>query len=191
MLDRSIPYFNLIMRRRAGLPIAAPQVPPGYSFVYYEPGMESAWAAIETAVGEFDDEREAAAYFNREYASLGNEVCKRTIFVQQPSGELIGTVTAWWHESDRSRVASLHWLGVKPGYQRQGIGKALVYQCLHVLREMEGDVDVFLHTQTWSWQAVALYEQTGFELLESETFGAYKNEYKHALPILKAKLKGE
>jgi hypothetical protein len=53
---------------------------------------------------------------------------------------------------------------------------------------LEGDKDIFLHTQTWSYKAIGLYLKASFEILESESFGHYKNDYEKAMPILRTVL---
>lgn len=55
--------------------------------------------------------------------------------------------------------------------------------------ELEGDKEVFLHTQTWSYKAIGLYLKTGFELVKSGSFGSYQNDFGKAEMILKEKVK--
>jgi ribosomal protein S18 acetylase RimI-like enzyme len=86
---------------------------------------------------------------------------------------------------------SLHWLSVKPEYQGQGLGKALIYKCLQILNHTEGNKDVYLHTQTWSYKAVGLYLYTGFDFLKTESFANYINEYEKAEPIIRDRLKAK
>ena len=69
MLDKSIPYRNIIMRLDAaaikGLP--RPVLPSGYALRAFQAGDEESWARIESAVLEFDAQADALAYFTREY----------------------------------------------------------------------------------------------------------------------------
>jgi hypothetical protein len=65
MLDKSIPYYNIIMKRNPGTPVPEPLLPEGYMFVPYCEGDEKSWAEIETSVGEFDSIPEALEYFNQ------------------------------------------------------------------------------------------------------------------------------
>ena len=64
MLDKSIPYYNLVMHRKPGQAIPQFVLPEGYSFVPFTNGAEIDWAEIETSVGEFDSTLEALEYFN-------------------------------------------------------------------------------------------------------------------------------
>jgi ribosomal protein S18 acetylase RimI-like enzyme len=178
------------MRRRAGLPPVGWELPNGFTWVLFHPGDERHWARIETAVGEFAEEAEALAYFQDQYGPHREELERRLVFVRAPDGDVVGTVTGWWNMTNGRRDASLHWLAVLPQYQGQGIGRALVSLCLWRLRELDGDRDIYLHTQTWSHRAIALYLNAGFEFLDHGSFGGYPNEYVKALPVLAAILPG-
>lgn len=189
MLDKTIPYKHVLMKRSRGMPIPNAPLPNGYAFVSFEPGKEADWAALETEVGEFEDERSARAYFAREYLPYAEVLAKRSIFVMNPAGETVGTLTAWWIDTDGKRDAALHWVGVRPKEQGKGIGKALVAEGLRRIVELEGETDVVLHTQTWSCPAINIYLRSGFTLLKTETFGGYKNEYDEAMKWIGEKLK--
>jgi ribosomal protein S18 acetylase RimI-like enzyme len=191
LLDKTVPYYNIIMKRRAGSPIPQPKLPSGFSFTPFSEGKEKQWATIETSVGEFNDSNEALEYFQKEYMEYSEELQKRLIMVQNQDGDCIATVTAWWNYSKENRYPSLHWLLVKPEYQGIGLGKALIYKCLQIFDQTEGNKDVYLHTQTWSYKAVGLYLNTGFELLKTESFANYINEYEKAEPILRDRLKAK
>ena len=73
MLDKSLSYIDIIMRRPAlGLPPPA-ALPEGYRFAFYGEcagkngtGMGD-WAEIETSVLEFDNVLQAEDYFSRNF----------------------------------------------------------------------------------------------------------------------------
>ncbi|AEJ38663.1 acetyltransferase, GNAT family [Sulfobacillus acidophilus TPY] len=150
MLDKTLPYFHIIMKRKAGLPIAQHALPAEFSLSAFVPGDEMEWAHIETAVGEFMTADEALAYFQETYLPHRNELIRRCMFVRRDDGRAVGTITSWWNTTEERRDPSVHWLAVLPDYQGLGLGKALVSECLQRLVWLEGDRDIFLHTQTWS-----------------------------------------
>ncbi len=188
MLDKSVPYFNVILKRDRGTPVPSFSLPGGFSFCLFAGGDERAWADIETSVGEFADESEALEYFRKEYLPRSDDLKRRLVFVRTEGGERIGTFACWWNFTGERRDASLHWFGVKPGYRDRGIGKALVTECLQTLIRLEGDRDVWLHTQTGSYKAIGIYLKTGFCIVEGETFGGYTNDYLQAMPVLREKM---
>jgi ribosomal protein S18 acetylase RimI-like enzyme len=185
MLDKSIPYFNVIMKRPAGKPIPNFLLPDGYSFVWLTEGKEQHWAEIETSVEEFSNKEEALHYFQNEYLPFVNDLGKRLLFIQNEEGNEVGTITGWWNITGERRDLSIHWFAVKKEYQRLGLGKALVSECLNRLLLIEGDKDIFLHTQTWSYKAIGIYLKAGFEIVAKESFAQYKNDYEQAIPLLK------
>ena len=189
MLDKSIPYLNIVMQRKSETPIPQYELPEGYSFVPFSSGDEVEWAEIETSVGEFDSVQEALSYFRENYLSFPGEVERRTIFVQTVEGKKVGTATSWWNYTGIRRDLALEWIAVKPEYQGLGLGKAVVFEGLRRMVLIEGDRDIFLHTQTWSYGAVAIYLQAGFEFMKKGSFSRYDNDYEKAIPYLEEKLK--
>lgn len=188
MLDKSIPYYNLVMQRKPGQAIPQFVLPEGYSFVPFTDGAEIDWAEIETSVGEFDSTSEALEYFNEKYLSYPGEVKRRTIFIQTSDFKKVATVTCWWNYTGEQRDPALEWIAVMPEYQGLGLGKAVTFEGLKRMLLIEGDRDVFLHTQTWSYRAIGIYLQAGFEFLRSKTFGEYENDFDKALPYLEEKV---
>lgn len=189
MLDKSIPYYNIVMQRKPGKPIPNFALPEDYSFVPFTGGSETAWAEIEASVGEFDSVSEALEYFQQEYLSYPNEVERRTIFVQTSNFKKVATVTSWWNYTEERRDPSLQWIAVMPEYQGIGLGKAAVFEGMKKMLMIEGDREIFLHTQTWSYRAIGIYLQAGFEFMRTCSFGGYGNDFDMALPYLEEKMK--
>lgn len=190
MLDKSIPYHRVIMQRKAGIPIPEPTLPAGFSFVTFTAGGdEKEWAEIEASVGEFPRAVDALDYFQKHYLPYLPELERRTIFVQREDGEKVATLTNWWAYTGERRDPWLHWIAVKPGCQGLGLGKAIVFEGMRRLLRIEGDRDVFLPTQTWSYKAIGIYQQAGFTFDAEPGAGGFTNEYELAMPILEAKLK--
>lgn len=184
MLDKSLPYLHIIMRRPAAPPPAPPPLPDGYRLAGYEMNSDAAWGRVEASVGEFDSAEQGRSYFRQHYLLNLPEVLRRTIFVVSPGEVVVGTVTAWWDFTGARRDAALHWLGVLPPHQGRGIGSALVAACLERLWEVEGHTPVWLHTQTWSHTAIGIYLRAGFEIVPDRFVGG-PNDYHAALDVLR------
>ncbi|MDB5056219.1 MAG: GCN5-related N-acetyltransferase [Bacilli bacterium] len=184
MLDKSIPYYNVIMKRRADVLLTKFALPQGYSFEWYVPGKEEKWAEIETSVAEFENTAQGLVYFQAEYLPFRDDLVERLLFILNENGEEIGTITSWWNLMGERRDPSIHWFAVKDEYQGLGLGKALISECLRRLLLLEGNKDIYLHTSTRSYKAIGLYLKAGFEILEDESFGHYKNDYDKAMPFL-------
>lgn len=185
MLDKSVPYLNVLMKRRAGTPIPAYSLPEGYSIVHYKKGDEIEWARIETSVLEFDSEEAALKKFRDQILWAEKEVERRILFLISPEGKKIGTCMIWWEYSGVRRDPWVSWVSIMPEYQGKGLSKALISYLMNMSVEIEGDRDFYLHTQTWSHRAIRLYEKFGFEITEEPNLFKYKNdEYEAARALL-------
>jgi GNAT superfamily N-acetyltransferase len=188
MLDKSVPYVSFLMRRKKGAELPVYDLPGGYKFVLYNPGDEKSWAEIETSVSEFENETDALAYFEKEFQPLSelSELKKRCLFIENDKGEKIGTSTAWFC-CPKKCMPRLHWVAVKPQYQGLGLGKAIVSKCTQLMKELDGDVDFFLSTQTWSHRAVKIYEKFGYAIAAEKQICGDKNEnHEKAVEIMKS-----
>lgn len=188
MLDKTLPYYNIIMKRRRGTIIPNAYLPEGYIFRLYTDGDEKSWAEIMVSVGEFDNYEEASECFTKEYLPYKDELMRRSLFIELADGRKVGTLTNWWNYTQSRRDPSVHWVGVKPEYQGLGLGKALVFEGMRRMVELEGDRDFFLHTQTWSYKAISIYIKVGYDFMKDETFCNYTNDYEKALDIIKNKI---
>ena len=189
MVDRSIPFYNLILRCDKPSP-AEPILPEGFFLRPYTPGDEALWAALEYEAGDFDSPQEAEDYFCRTYLPHADALRQRCWFVMAPEGDCAGTCMAWRDPKGEETVASLHWLVVSERYQRSGIGRALCQKVLNVFMELD-EAPVYIHTQPWSWKAVLLYGSLGFRIQRSDTFARYENQFSLAMSALKNVLTAE
>lgn len=198
-LDRTIPYFNILMCCSEPKPFAA-LLPEGYRFRFFAHGDERRWAEIEADIGDFAGVSEAEDYFVQKYLPQAAELSRRCLFLEAPDGETVGSCIAWRDKkgsgtvaSDAvagNTVASLHWLAVKEKEQGRGLGKALLKQTLEIYKELD-EFPVYLHTQPWSYTAVSLYLKAGFCLLKSGGFADYQNQNREALAVLRQYLPAE
>ena len=184
MLDRTIPYYNIIMRCDRILPMEI-KLPEGYAIRTYQPGDEDAWAAMECANGEFSSPEAAIRLFTERY--LADAALTDRIFCAiAPDGQVVGSAIAWEHDPRGMGVRALHWVVVREEHQGKGLGKALCQTCLRLFRREDNSKPVYLHTQPWSWKAILLYIKLGFNLQPKDTIYAYENQYAQAMETLQA-----
>ena len=81
MLDKSIPYAEIWMERMAADEVAPVPASNNYIIQPYQSGDASEWARIETAVGEFDTEAAALAYFEKDFLPYESQLPQR-MFLQ-------------------------------------------------------------------------------------------------------------
>ncbi len=187
MLDKSIPYFDVIMYLPFAAPLPpVPALPDGYAYTFYAPGDAKCWCEIETSVDEFDSVPQAGEYFRRVFASQPGELSRRMVFVQNPSGDLVANASAWWGDDpDAGRIAMLHWVAVRPGEQGRGLGRAVTAKALSLFPSLGPEGDIWLTTQTWSHAAIDLYLSLGFRAHRLATPMGHKNGFDGASRVLK------
>ena len=184
MLDRSIPYYNIIMKKDTPTTVSVLALPPQFELHSYRPGVQQQWAELEYEIGDFPSVQKASAYFAKTYLSRSALLARRGIFVSdKKSGCLVGAGIAWFDDQNGAPVSLLHWLITKETYHGRGIGSALIAAALSIY-EKENDFPVYLHTQPWSYQAIRLYHKFGFQLMKQESFAGYENQYALAVPVL-------
>ena len=190
MLDKSIPFYRVMMKREKGSPLKEFKLPDGFVFSLFSSGDEKEWAEIETSVGEFDTKEDALEYFQKNYLPYLNELERRCIFIEDDKGKKIGTLTIWWRNIGVKRDPWIQWVAIRPEYQGLGLGKAIIFEGMKRLIEIEGDKDVYLNTQTWSYKAINIYRKAGFNIIDGRELAAFKNdEYDKAMEILKNYIK--
>lgn len=189
MLDRSIPFYNVILKceNYNNTEIA---LPAGYRIRHYQAGAEKAWAKLEYEIGDFDTESEAEEYFISSYCKNPDELRERCFFAEDEQNNIVGSCIAWRDRRGAETAASLHWLVVSPAHQGKKLGKALVQTVMSVFWE-KNELPVYIHTQPWSYVAILLYVRQGFKLQTTDTFSHYENQYAQAMDVLKKILTAE
>jgi len=186
MIDKSVPFAKLFMCRKAGTPIPVFPLPEGFRYVFYRDGDEMDWAKIETSVDEFDSEFSALLHFKEYFLPDAEELYRRCLFIENQNGDKVATANAWWSYIENQRRPWLHWVSVDARYLGQGLGKAVISRVTELLRELEGDTDFYLSTQTWSYKAINIYKKLGYEPTDEKIlYGReYRNHYKKAIKVL-------
>ena len=178
MLDRTIPFYNTIMKC-TDHKYRNVELPDGFSIVPYQSGYEKEWAKLEYAIGDFVSVAEAKKYFVETYLKK-TELIPNILFVINMENKIIGSCIAWQDMKGINSVSSLHWLVVDEQYQGIGLGRALGTAVMNLYTKRQG-LPVYIHTQPWSWKAILLYISLGFRLQKTDTFSHYENEYEKAM----------
>jgi len=185
MIDESVPYIPVVMRRESGLPLPHCPLPEGFSYKMYQPGNEKDWARIEASVGEFDCEMDALLEYQKSFLPFSDELPRRCIFIAAPDGGLVGTATAWWDYIGQRRHPLVHWVAVKPEYQGKGLGKAITAEVIRLMTVVDGDGIFYLSTQTTSHKAIRIYEWAGFHITnEKDILDCANDRYDEAIALL-------
>ena len=171
MLDRTIPFYNTILRCD-NYQCKDVVLPKGFSIVPYKSGYEKAWAELEYSIGDFESLEEAESYFISTYLQ-NRSLLNNILFLLNEDNLIVGSCIAWQDRRKESIVSSLHWLVVDEEYHGRGLGKALCYATMNIFKEQK-NLPVYIHTQPWSWKAIFLYLSIGFKLQKTDTFSHYE-----------------
>ena len=182
MLDRTIPFYNTIMKC-SDFKHRIVKLPDGFSIVSYQREYEKEWAKLEYSIGDFGSAEEAEDYFVETYLQNPKRF-PNILFVLNRNRDVVGSCIAWQDIQGVNSVSSLHWLAVREEYQGIGLGKALATAAMNI-HAAHGALPVYLHTQPWSWKAILLYLSLGFKLQKTDTFSHYENEYEKAMAELR------
>ena len=133
MLDRTIPFYNTILRcvsyRDKNVVL-----PEGFSIVSYKNGYEKSWAELEYSVGDFNSLEDAENYFVETYLQK-RELQSNILFLLNSDNAVIGSCIAWQDKRGDDFVSSLHWLVVDEKYHGMGLGRALCCATMKIFEE--------------------------------------------------------
>lgn len=182
MVDKSIPFFDIIMR--CGNPQRTqPTLPEGFFFDTYRDGDDEAWAKMEVFAGDFKTYEIALGYFRSAYLEQREKLKERFVVVRNKEGEAVCSCIAWKTFRNEFPAAALQWLVTAEGYEGLGLAKAVAFETVNRYCQL-GEAPVWLHTQPWSYKAVWLYWQAGFRITASDQFQTFNNRFRQAMPVL-------
>lgn len=139
------------------LPVAAPD---GIAVRLQRADEAPCWTAVQRAAEPFF--AIADSLFAREYGHDPESVARRCYLAfDRQSGQPVGACGAWYGEGARADWGRIHWVAVRPDYQRRGIARALVATSMNRLRAL-GHTQAYLVTSTGRLGAIRLYRDFGF-----------------------------
>lgn len=138
-------------------------LPSGFTLRRYQPGDGAHWLRLHRVADQFN--QITPELFRKQFGSDGRVLSERQSYLFAPTGEVIGTGTAWFNDNFAGAPwGRVHWMAVLPEFQGRGLGKALLSAICRRLREL-GHERACLTTATARAPAVGLYLRFGFEPL--------------------------
>jgi len=155
-----VEYIDVMMVRGDLEGIPHFELPEPYRVRPYRPGDAETWRRIQAAsdrFGTFPPEK-----FARVFGTDESVLAARQLYLCDGEGEAIGTMSAWFGESEEWRDwGRLHWVAVVPKHQGQGLARPLLTLTMNRLAEL-GHARAFLGTATPRLAAINLYLKFGF-----------------------------
>jgi GNAT superfamily N-acetyltransferase len=148
----------MINRQLVGAPQLA--LPAGHAMRFYRPGDVDTWLRVQQAADPFIVP--TADMFARSMPGDDAYLATRVMFLVDPSGADIGTISAW-DNSDLlgHTIGQIHWVAIVPAAQGRGLAKPMLSAACQALRG-HGHSAACLETNTRRVPALNLYLQFGF-----------------------------
>ncbi len=161
--------------------IAPPPFPAGYRMRFYTEGDLDTWLRIQAHDPFFVPTAETFA------ASMPGDttlLASRVMFLADPAGEDVGTVTAWSNDRLTEReIGQIHWVALVPAARGRGLAKPMVAAACALLCE-RGYREACLETNTRRIPALNLYLALGFQpFVRNE---AERKAWLHVAPRLRS-----
>ncbi|MGW7043911.1 mycothiol synthase [Streptomyces avermitilis] len=155
------------MRRPlAGLDLAEPKLPDGVTVRAFVPGEDdAAWLAVNAAAFAHHPEQGSLTQRDLDDRKAEPWFDPAGFFLAERDGELIGF--HWTKVHAQERIGEVYVLGVRPGAQGGGLGKALTTIGLRHL-EAQGLPTAMLYVDADNKAAVSVYERLGFVTHETD-----------------------
>lgn len=135
-------------------------MPDGYRMRFYRDGDLHTWVRVQQASEPYFVPN--AEHFER---SMPGDTARRTarvMFLVDPAGADIGTITAWDNEQFLGRpVGQIHWVAIVPEARGRGLAKPMLSVACEALRA-HGHREACLDTDTRRVAALSLYRHFGF-----------------------------
>ncbi|OPX24245.1 MAG: hypothetical protein B1H04_02490 [Planctomycetales bacterium 4484_123] len=135
-------------------------LPAGFSLRAYRPGDEAEWLRIHELADRYNTF--TASTFAEQFGTDAEVLRQRQLYLCDPAGATIGTVTAWFDdEFHGGRWGRVHWVAVVPAFQGRGLGRLLMSAVCNRLRQL-GHRRAYLTSNTVRVRAIGLYLKFGF-----------------------------
>jgi len=169
MIDRSLPRHYVFMCKTDTGNYPRCELPEGYKIEFYKKGDEVEWAKLECSHGQFDSIEAGIKTFNKEFVD-GQRLLpeERVMFVKDPEGEYVATLSLWDGMFLGKLCQRLHWLAVSDKCAGKGIAKALATAALDLYNKLGYEGFIYLLTGTWYYRAIGIYRKFGFKEYDGE-----------------------
>lgn len=162
MIDKSIPHVAVLLVHKNPTEYPRYELPEGYRFESFRPGREEDWVRIQVDSELIENEEAARNMIEKDFKYDPEGMTKRMWFVIDPKGRAVATISMWQGGAFGPDHERVHWVAVEKSQQGKGLSNAMMTKALDVYNEVGEGRPLFVHTQTWSFVAVSLYEKFGF-----------------------------
>lgn len=136
------------------------ELPEGYRIRMYRDGDLAEWLRIQRTDRYFQP---TAATFAETLPGDTADLAARVMFLVDPAGVDIGSVTAWRNSTVTDHeIGHIHWVAIVPQAQGRGLAKPMLSHAIERMR-IFGYSEACLETNTIRVPALNLYLRFGFQ----------------------------
>lgn len=159
-------------------------LPPGYRMRFYHEGDTATWVAIQQAAEPYFVP--TAETFVSSMPGDAAYLATRVMFLVDPSGAAVGTITAWSGALlGYAAIGQIHWVALLPAVQGRGLAKPMLSAAVNQLLA-QGYTNAVLETNTRRVAALNLYLQFGFAPQPQDD--AERDAWRRVAPQLKYRI---
>jgi GNAT superfamily N-acetyltransferase len=162
-MDRTITHISVMMENRNARVYPRYDLPAGYVFTTDKRDLKTDWIAIQLASDHVETPERAAEVYDKEFGSQPEAYTRQTALAVTLGGQPVGVATLWPGNEFGRILYKVHWVAVDAAHQGKSIAKALMTRLFDINRELINADYLYLTTQTWSYRAINIYKQFGFE----------------------------
>lgn len=165
MIDRSIPYYPIMMIKKDMDSFPDCALHPDYEFEFFDPetGKED-WIHVQYLSGQIENQKEIGGLFDSEFMTDPALLPKQMLFVRdKKTNEAVASAALWHGDPFGHRQMRIHWVATHIDHQGKGLCRAMLSRLMKRYHELHMTGDVFLFSQTFSYAAISIYQDFGFE----------------------------
>lgn len=183
MIDRNIPFCNIIMRLDE--PTQKQIVlPDGFTSDGYRDGDDEVWARLETECGDFATYQKALDFFRKCYPTSDPVFRERFTMIRDKNGDGAASCIAWYTmRNGKAMIPSLEFLVTREDLGGLGLAQAAAAETVNRF-VARGEKTAYLHTQPWSYRAIWIYHKMGFRICQKDRFWEFPNDFDQAKELL-------
>ncbi len=155
----------LVLERNLADPLPSPDIPAGFSLRSLSGGEEAAWVALHQAA--FGTQNMTLAIRQAMTQAPDYDSRLDLVAVAQDgtlAAYVYGSISYEENELSGSKIGYTDPIGTHPDYQREGLSRALLFECLRRLRERGMEV-ARLGTGSWNTAMQHAAESAGFRVV--------------------------
>ena len=95
MINKMLPYYGVIMKKRDVCTYPRYELEKGFSFEAYTPGMEGDWCRIQTKAGMAATWNEAKVVFEQKFKPYSELLTKYCVFIVNSENYAVAAAALW------------------------------------------------------------------------------------------------